>query len=192
MRRIGFVCEGESEKILLSSQAFNDLLFEFDLESVGIFDAGGRDQLINKSNKIEIFLKIFYDLKAEKVFILLDLENEPCISICKNKFDKYPENCVQIVAVKALEAWLLSDSNTLSFLLKEKIVYNEPEITDTLPIIKLREIFIDKTGRGLGIRKPKIIARFIKNGFTVEKAAEHPNCNSAKYFIKKLKEFSEE
>lgn len=192
MKRVGFIGEGESERILLSSQAFNDLLFDFDIESVGVFDAGGRDQLLSKTNRIDDYLKIFNDLKAEKIFILIDLENEPCISFCKNKFENYPENCLQIFSVKAIESWLLSDNSTLEVLLKGRFNFIEPEKTESQPLDTLRKIFIEKNDQGLGIRKPRIIKRFIKNGFSIINAANHPNCHSAKYFIKKLKEFSEE
>jgi len=192
VKLVGFIGEGESEVHLLKSSAFKEFLRGMNLLSVGEFDANGRDQLLNKNSRIEDFIKIFNDLNAEKIFILSDLENGPCISYYKSRLYNYSILKIDIVAVKAIEAWLLSDSATLSFLLKERFTYDDPENTDTLPLIKLREIFIDRVGRGLGIRKPKIIDRFIRSGFTIEKAAEHPNCHSVKYFIKKLKEFAEE
>lgn len=192
MKLLGFIVEGESEKIILESEMFSDLLKYLNLESVGVFDAMGRDNIVNRNKNVESYFKIFIDRNAEKVFVLSDLEDDPCITYYKNRLFSYNPLKIDIVAIKAIEAWLLSDSTTLSFLLKERIAYDNPENTDTLPLTKLREIFINKTGQGLGIRKPKIIDRFIRNGFTIEKAAEHPNCHSAKYFIKKLKEFSEE
>jgi hypothetical protein len=192
VKLVGFIGEGESEVHLLRSNAFKEFLRDMNLSSVGEFDACGRENLLNRTSRIEDFFKIFGDLQAEKVFILSDLENDPCISNYKSRLYNYSSLKIALVAVKAIEAWLLSDSDTLSFLLKERFTFADPENTDTLPIIKLREIFIDRTGRGLGIRKPKIIDRFIRGGFTIEKAAEHPNCNSAKYFIRKLKEFTEE
>lgn len=192
VKLVGFIGEGESEVHLLKSSSFKEFIRDMNLLSVGEFDAKGRDQLLNKNARIEDFFKIFNDLNAERVFILSDLENDPCISYYKNRLYNYSILKIDVVAVKAIEAWLLSDSTTLSFLLKERFTYDDPENTDTLPLIKLQEIFIKKVGRGLGIRKPKIIDQFIRNGFTIEKAAEHPHCYSAKYFIKKLKEFSKE
>lgn len=192
VKLVGFIGEGESEVHLLKSSPFNELLKDMNLLSVGEFDAGGRNQLLSKIPRIEDFFKIFNDRNAEKVFILSDLETDPCISDYKTKLYHYSQLKIDIVSIKAIEAWLLSDSSTLSFLLKERFSYDDPEKTDTLPLIKLQELFIEKLGRGLGIRKPRIMDRFIRSGFTVEKAAEHPKCGSAKYFLKKLKEFAEE
>lgn len=192
VKLVGFIGEGESEVHLLKSSTFKEFLRGMNLSSVGEFDAMGRNQLLNKNSRIEDFFNIFNDKNAERVFILSDLENDPCISNYKNRLYNYSKLKIDVVAVKAIEAWLLSDSSTLSFLLKKSFICDDPENTVSLPLIKLQEIFIEECGRGLGIRKPKIIERFIRNGFTVEKAAEHPHCNSAKYFIKKLKEFSEE
>ncbi len=193
MKLIGFICEGESEKILLESEMFKDLLVDLNLESAGVFDANGRDNFKDKNERIERFFNIFNDRNAENVFVLSDLENDPCISFYKDQlYDYNPPLKIDIVAVKAIEAWLLSDSITLSVLLKGRYSYDDPENTDTLPLNKLQEIFLEKTGKGLGIgsKKPRIMKKFIKNGFTLERAATHPNCSSIKYFLRKLKEFS--
>ncbi|MBU2447015.1 MAG: hypothetical protein KJ666_15800 [Bacteroidetes bacterium] len=167
---------------------------DMNLKSVGVFDAIGRDSLKNKNVRIESFFNIFNDRGAEIVFILSDLENDPCISFYKDQLYDYNLPLkIDIVAVKAIESWLLSDSITLSALLQRRFLYDDPENTQTLPLNELQEIFLEVTGRGLGIgyKKPRIMKKFIKNGFTLERAATHPNCSSVKYFLKKLKEFSE-
>lgn len=194
MKLIGFICEGESEIHLLGSNMFKDLLSELNLESVGEFDAGGRNKLLNRDENVEKFFKILNDKAAKKIFVISDLEDDPCISFYKERLYEYGSSTVNIVAVKAVEAWLLSDSSTLSELLKGRFNYDDPENTNALPLNKLQEIFLEKTGRGLGIgyKKPRIMKRFIKNGFTLDGAASHPNCSSVKYFLKKLKEISEE
>lgn len=194
MKKIGFVCEGETEIGLLGSDMFKDLLNEMNLESVGEFDAGGRDKLLTKDEDLEKKFKILNDKAAEKIFILSDLENDPCISYYKERLFDYSSLTKNIVAVKAIEAWLLSDSTTLSVLLKKRFYYDYPENTDVLPMNKLQEIFLKETGRGLGIgyKKPRIMKKFVRNGFTLDGAAEHPQCSSVKYFLKKLEEFSKE
>ena len=194
MKKIGFVCEGETEIRLLVSDMFKDLLSEIDLESVGEFDAGGRDKLLNRDDDVEKKFMILNDRAAEKIFVISDLENDPCISYYTERLFDYSLLTQNIIAVKAIEAWLLSDSSTLSELLRGRFYYDEPENTDALPLNKLQEIFLEKTGRGLGIgyKKPRIMKKFIKNGFTLDGAATHPNCSSVKYFLKKLKEISEE
>jgi hypothetical protein len=194
VKKIGFICEGETEISLLGSEMFKDLLSEMDLESVGEFDVGGRDNLLNKNDDVEKKFMILNDRTAEKIFVLSDLENDPCISYYKGRMFDYNSLTQDIVAVKAIESWLLSDSNTLSYLLKKRYIFEYPENTDVLPLNKLQEIFLNETGRGLGIgkKKPKIMKKFIKNGFTLDEAAKHHNCSSVKYFIKQLEEFSKE
>ena len=194
MKKVGFICEGETEVVLLGSDMFKDLLSELNLESVGEFDAGGRSKLINKDENIEKKFQILSDNSAEKIFVLSDLEDDPCISHYKAKLFNYSNLSVNIVAVKAIEAWLLSASKTLAILLKGRFKYDTPECTNILPLDKLQEIFLEKTGRGLGIgyKKPRTMKRFIRNGFTLDEAAEHPNCSSVKYFLNKLEEFSKE
>lgn len=56
------------------------------LKSVGVFDAIGRDSLKNKNARIESFFNIFNDRSAEIVFVLSDLENDPCISFYKDNY----------------------------------------------------------------------------------------------------------
>jgi len=194
VKKIGFIGEGATEIELLRSNGFKVFLNSLGLESVGEFDAMGRENLISRSDRIEDFIKIFNDRNVEKIIILSDLETDPCISYYKSRIYNYSPKAVNIIAVKAIESWLLSDSSTLSHLLKERFYYNKPEQTVNLPIDELQEIFLAKTGRGLGIcnRKPKVMRRFIRTGFSVEKASQHPNCSSVKYFIKKLEEIAKE
>lgn len=194
MKKIGFICEGPTEIKLLTSQMFRDLLNELNLESVGEFDAGGRDKLTNRDEEVEKKFQILIDKAAEKIFVISDLEHDPCISSYKNRLFNYSSLSVVIVAVRAIEAWLLSDSKTLSSLLRERFYYDLPEETNVLPVDKLQEIFLTKTGRGLGLghKKPKIMKRFIRNGFSLDEAAKHPNCSSVNYFLKKLEEFAKE
>lgn len=194
MKKVGFICEGETEVSLLGSDMVKDLLDEMNIESVGEFDAGGRSKLINKDEDVEKKFQILSDKAAEKIFVLSDLEDDPCIRYYKERLFNYSAMAANIVAVKAIEAWLLSDSKTLSVLLKGRFHYDMPENTDILPLNRLQEIFLEKTRRGLGIgyKKPRTMKRFIRNGFTLDEAAKHPNCSSVKYFLKKLEEFSKE
>jgi hypothetical protein len=194
VKKVGFICEGETEVYLLGSEMVKDFLYEMNIESVGEFDAGGRSKLINEDEDLAKKFQILSDKEAEKIFVISDLEDDPCISYYKEKLYNYSSIAINIVAVKAIEAWLLCDSRTLSVLLRGRYDYDLPENTDALPLNKLQEIFLEKTGRGLGIgyKKPRIMKRFLRYGFTLYEAAKHPNCPSIKYFIKKLKEFSKE
>jgi len=194
VKKAGFICEGETEVYLLGSGVVKEFLYEMNIESVGEFDAGGRSKLISKDEDVAKKFQILIDKKAEKIFVISDLEDDPCINYYKERLYNYSSLSINIVAVKAIEAWLLSDSKTLSVLLKGRFHYDLPESTDVLPLNKLQEIFLEKTGRGLGIgyKKPRIMKKFIRNGFSLDEAANHPNCSSVKYFLKKLEEFSKE
>lgn len=194
MKKVGFIGEGESEVVLLTSSSFSELLVEYDLESVGEIDAMGRGNLENYSEKLDSKLKILVERKAEKIFIISDLEQEPCINHYKQKItNTYNSSIpqVEIISVKAIEAWILADSVTMEKLLRGRFYFDQPESTINLPISELQNIFLYRTGRGLGSSKPRIMKKFIKNGFNLDKAAEHTNCDSAKYFVRKLKEVSE-
>lgn len=63
-----------------------------------------------------------------------------------------------------------------------------PENEDQ-PFETIRKLFVDKTGRGVGT-KHILATRMIKYGFTIEQAAQHPNCPSAHYFLHKLQSLS--
>ena len=79
----------------------------------------------------------------------------------------------------------MADSNTLSKVFGKEYQFDFPE-NENNPREKLREIFIRETGRGIGDSKPRFAKRFLKEGFSVSNAANHPNCNSAKYFLSRL------
>jgi len=192
VKRIGFIGEGDSEVVLFTSISFKDLLFEYNLESVGEINAEGRGKFERFSTQLESKVKILLERKPEKIFIISDLENEACISHYKSIIIKYSNIQIEVIAVKTIEAWLLADSETLAVLLKGRFHFDFPEKTQELPLYILQKNFMDRIGKGLGNSKPKIMKKFIKNGFGVDRAAKHTNCPSAKYFLKKLKEFSEE
>ncbi len=192
MKRIGFLCEGASEIVLIRSRMFQEILNELGLTSVGAFDIGGRDNLVNENQIVNKKINILTNLGAERIFVLSDLEFDPCISSYKKKIYNYSNLIIHIVSVRAIESWLLSDSTTLSNLLKKRYYFEYPESTPGLPLNELQKIFIKETGRGLGIgyRKPKIMKKFIHNGFSLKEASNHPNCSSVKYFLNRLKKLS--
>jgi len=58
------------------------------------------------------------------------------------------------------------------------------------PFNTINQLLIDNTGRGVGRRsgKIKLTYRMLEIGFDLANAAAHPNCPSAAYFFRKLKE----
>lgn len=124
------------------------------------------------------------DEGAEKIFIITDLDEDVCISQTKKRINVSKEITV-IVSVKQIEAWLLADSNTLTSIFNEEFFYEDPE-NESEPRQVLKNLFMQKTGRGIGESKPKFATRMVNSGFTIVNSSTHPNCPSAKYFIQKL------
>lgn len=182
MVKVGFICEGETEKIIVDSVDFKSILALNNLQLVKSIDATGNGNLLPKH--IIPFIESLKDDGAEKIFILTDLDEDVCITKTKERINA-PENVVVIISVKQIEAWFLADSITLSKIFKKEYQFDFPE-NENNPREKLREVFVAETGRGIGSSKPGFAKRFLKEGFSVSNAVNHPNCNSAKYLLSKL------
>lgn len=186
--KVGFICEGRFDKILLSSKQFDELLTRLGLQKTNVVFADGAGNLLPRH--IDFFRTALINAGAGKVIILTDLDQDACITLTKNRLQALPEEQV-IIAVKSIESWFLADSQTLSELLSKPCHIDLPEeVSD--PFEALRILFISKSdgGRGVGT-KPILARRMIKYGFTIERAATHPNCPSALYFLNKLTEFAQ-
>lgn len=182
MVKIGFICEGETEKIIVDSESFREVLLENNLKLLNAIDATGNGNLLPQN--IQPFIEILKDEGAELIFILTDLDTDKCITKTKERINA-PDGIVVIISVQQIEAWFLADSITLSSIFKSHYVFDNPE-KEIYPREKLKEIFIEKTGRGIMDSKPRFAKWIIKQGFSVSNAAQHVECNSAKYFINAL------
>jgi hypothetical protein len=182
MVKIGFICEGETEKIIVDSVDFKNILTLHNLQLVNAIDATGNGNLLPKN--IMPFIESLKDDGAEKIFILTDLDKDVCITKTKERINA-PESVIIIISVKQIEAWFLADSISLSKIFAKEFYYDFPE-DENYPREKLREIFMNETGRGFGDGKPRFAKWMVKEGFSVSNAANHPNCNSAKYLLHKL------
>jgi hypothetical protein len=128
---------------------------------------------------------------ADYIIFIRDLEDLPCITSAKEEIITI-ENSFKLITVKAFESLFLADSQTLSILLGEKYEYPFPEKANN-PYEELRQIFVEKRGenKGIGNNKKKIANLFVKHGFSLQHAAQHPNCPSAAYFLNKLKHINQ-
>lgn len=186
MVKIGFICEGKTERKILESQNFQQFLQEINVECVRpVFDAKGSGNLLPENLKET--LNSLTAKGAEKIVILTDLDEDACITLTKQRIT-LAENRMIIVAVQKIESWFLADSITLSSLLKKDFYYQEPE-KETVPFEALKKIFLNKQNRGIGV-KDIFTARMLKYGFSVQNAAAHQNCPSALYFLNKLKQIA--
>ncbi len=183
MVKLGFICEGETEKIIVESGSFKELLAENNCSLVKAFDATGNGNLLPKN--IAAMINNLMEEGAEKIFILTDLDKDECITKTKERIDA-PAEIITIVAVKQVESWFLADSNTLSVLLNETgFTFDHPE-DEFVPRDTIQQLFLQKTSSGIGGSKPRFAIKMVNNGFSVKNAAAHPNCPSASYFLAKL------
>jgi hypothetical protein len=164
----------------------NRRLLKLGLQLILAIDAEGNGNLL--PHNIEKFISILEDAGSEKIFILTDLDKDSCITFTKKRISAR-ENDIIIIAVKQIEAWFLSDSQTLSSLFKRKFQFEFPE-NENEPYETLNTLFINYTGRGNGKKdnggKIKTARKMLTNGFSLNQSALHPNCKSAAYFFNKL------
>jgi hypothetical protein len=185
MIKVGFICEGKTERAIVESTDFQQLLKRIHIDCIAdVIDAGGNGNLLPKN--ISAFTQRLRAKGAERVIILTDLDNNACITITKERIGA-PEDHIVIVAVKQIESWFLADSECMSALCKTRIHFAEPEIPLN-PFDEIKNLLLKHTGRGTS-DKLLLTSYCLKNNFSITKAAQHPNCNSAKYFIEKLRAF---
>ena len=183
-RPVGFICEGETEKLLVESTRFQQLLASYRLACVGVIDATGCDNLL--PHRVEVFRSILIDKGAEKVIILTDLDEDQCLTLTKNRITHRPDQVI-CVAVKKIEAWWLADTLTLSRLLgKKDYKFKFPE-RESNPFEVIRSLVSQHTGNRIDTSKIKLANKLLNLGFSLESAAQHPRCPSARYLLDKLR-----
>lgn len=185
MVKVGFIVEGGCEKIILKAVEFQAYLQTQRIERVGdVIDMDGKGNLKQSGTRMNTQVQLLRDAGAEWVIVLRDMDDA-------NSFDAVKQEVYQAsdvkpcVAVQELEAWFLADSETLSILFQTNFNHDSPE-TVLKPFELLVALRRQYTGRGIGDKK--VFARtMLASGFTIERAAQHPNCPSARYFLTKLK-----
>lgn len=190
VKKVGFICEGETEKIIVESASFLQLLADLKLQFVKAVDAAGNGNLLPKN--IENHLITMKRYEADYVIILTDLDEDICITKTKERIkDNLPENAIIIISVKAIESWFLADSVTLSTIFKRSFLYEFPEKVNKKPIDVINQLFQENLNRGIGKDKPRLAKFMLKNGFDLNNAVNHANCPSALYFLNKLKQIAQ-
>jgi len=190
MVTVGFIVEGDTEKILIESASFQQWAKQQGIEIYHpVVNATGGGNLL--PNYIETFIKLFELKKADYIVILTDLEHESSPEAVKNRIGTQHTKLI-FIAVKAIEAWFLADSVALSHWLSmsksadsEHCVYCEifPEQTESMPWDYFQILANKFNRRGRGSNKPKLAQIMTDNcGFDLARAANHPHCPSAKEF----------
>jgi hypothetical protein len=191
VKKIGFIAEGDSEVIFLNSSAFQSTLQSLGFRCVGVYNLNGRDNFWGQNQNLISFIQILIDSGAEDIIFLLDFEFDNCYSQIKERIGQHFHKQHIVIAKRAIEAWFLSDSITLSSIFNNQFNLKNPENTKRLPLDILREEHFNNCGYGLGKSKPRCATKIINAGFTIEGACQNSNCQSAAYFLKKLKDLSE-
>lgn len=183
MVRIGFICEGKTEKNIIESVNFQRWLSENGFECLlPIIDAKGNGNLL--PHRIEALRQELLDQNVQQIIILTDLDADSCISSTRQRIGERDDQII-MVAVKQIESWFLGDTPTLQAIFNDSAFrFDQPE-QEANPFSTLQQLLLAKTNRGVG-SKSILVSRMLKNGFTIEKAAQHPNCPSAHYFLTKL------
>lgn len=191
MIKVGFICEGFTERKLIESENFKNFLQSINIEVVDeVINAEGSGNLL--PHNIAAYIKRLKTKAAEKIVILTDLDDDICIT---NKKKSIPvgENEIVIIAVKKIEAWFLAcDSMMQKLLNDENFQFKKPEEILN-PFETIRQLKIEKTGRGFNKGsggKINLLNNLLLAGLNITEAAMHPNCPSAKYFINKLESIS--
>lgn len=182
MVKVGFICEGDTEVKVVRSAEFQEWLKQQGLVCVmPVEDAEGNGNLL--PHHLDTRRATLLKAGADIILIVTDLDKEASIGEVYQRIGSYADQHI-IVSVMQFEAWFLADSQTLGTLLGEPFTFNTPEAEHD-PFETIRQLFLTKTGRGVGT-KPILARRMLKYGFTIQRAAEHPNCPSARYFLTKL------
>lgn len=179
--KLGFIVEGDTEKIILDSPEFKSLLINQNISYVDqIINAGGNGNLLPQN--IIGYIDVLKQKGADKIIVLADLEEAMCFTEVKTRIDG--QELTICIAKRTIESWFLSDSNSLSSLFRARESCEFPEdITNPFEYLSQRRQF--HQGRGFGDKK--ILAKLmVKSGFSIENAKDHSNCPSAKYFYNKL------
>jgi hypothetical protein len=188
MVKVGFICEGKTETTLLSS--FNSFLQSINIESVDVIDVVGCANL--KGDKIEPFISSLIAKGAETIVVLTDLDDNMCITKTKESI-RVREKDIIIIAVRQIEAWFLAATKAMQTMLEQpNFSFAFPE-AETTPFQTINQLLITNRKQGIGNNsagKIKLIKRLLLNGYSIQEAAQHPNCQTAKYFINKLQEIA--
>jgi len=189
MVKLGFIVEGATEKIILEKSDFFNYLRSLNIDFVEeVIDVEGSGNLL--PHNIVEHTETLKSKGATDILILTDLDEAKCITETKNRINPLA-NQIVIVSLKEVESWFLADTETIrKFINNPAYTCANPELINE-PFEEIRSIYQSSIGRGIGKRAKKRLAdKMTTKGFSILKAAEHPNCNSAKYFLKKIKELS--
>ena len=179
MVKIGFIVEGDTESIIVNSPAFIAFLRTNNFELVTpVIDAKGGGNLLPKY--VDNFVARLKNVGAERICILTDLEDAASVADVRARI-AHQEVDISFIAVKAVEAWFLADSEAMKKWLKVDTFNEElPEATTEMPWDRLKVISRELGKQGPGSSKTAFARRMVTHhGFDIQSSARHPACPSA-------------
>lgn len=192
MVTVGFIVEGASDKKLVESQSFRDWLKEdYQLQVIDhVVDVQGNGNLCSRNISLYVNL-LKKQHNPDRIVVLADLDPEKCAPCITKRKEIIGNDNIDLVVIarKAIESWFLADTEAMKSWTKQSRFFEDsPEQTSAMPWDRLKQIGLQTIGRGPGSSKIAFADRFIKHHqFSVVRAAQHPNCPSAGYFVEKLK-----
>lgn len=186
---VGFVVEGPSDRQLVESESFRQWLHENCGMKIlkPVVDAGGNGEMC--SRKIKYYIeKLKIQANPDKIVVLADLDPDRCAPCIEKRKEIIGADGIDLVVIarKAMESWFLADTEAMRRWTGDNDFHEPaPETLEGMPWDRLKQIGQAK-GRGPG-SKITFSRRFIRDcKFDVKRAANHPNCPSARYFVEKL------
>jgi len=186
--RVGFIVEGDTEKVLVESLPFKNWISKFNIELIDqVINAKGGGNLL--PHKIDDMIETLINQSANHIFILTDLEDYPSISYVKDR-TSHPKVDDSFITIISTESWFLACSTALGFWLGKDSAYyiSDPENRDIeKPFERIKALGLQEKKRGC--RNKITLAKDMvqRCGFTFEEILEHPNCSSIKYMENILK-----
>ena len=182
MVNLGFIVEGYTEKMVVRSESFLATLRQLQLNFINVIDVEGGGNLLPEN--LEDSIDLLKGQGAAWIVIITDLEDASCITSVKSRVSPTDE-CIVVVAVRAIEAWFLADTAAISTFFGQNYQCEQPEqLTNPFLFIKTEKLKL--ANRGVNSKR-LLCSRMLQSGFSLQAAAAHPKCPSAKYFLDKLK-----
>lgn len=186
MVNLGFIVEGDSEKIIIESKRFSGFLQRNDFQLVRpVINAKGGCNLLPQN--IGVFIQALKSKGVDKICVLTDLEDEDSVDIVRERI-AHPEIDEIFIAVKALEAWFLADTDAMRlWLSQDDFIELTPESTPDKPWNRLKELAASHSVRGPG-SKVAFANKMVKHlGFDITHSADHTHCPSSTELVRILK-----
>lgn len=182
MVNIGFIVEGKTELFIIKSKLFAEFLLKINRTIIdnGVIDAKGNGNLIPRYTKEQI--KVLQANGAKEIYVLTDSDGCSHQEV-KSRIEQLGINDV-FIAEQAIEAWFIADKVAIRKLL-EGVSDDDIEHPESHqnPYEYIKFLANKLELRGVGSKRTLVKRMVDYFEFSVENAATHPNCPSAKYMV---------